>query len=207
MRRFSTTGLALGVVLAMSCLGTGTAVAAPKTLSLYYPESGAPVPTGEAVELPSTAVKFEADGREGSCVDSLGPFASTLATNQQKTDLLTINSGSGSRCSYGTKYSITAEPRGFPWTLSLGANGKASVSGAIVFEVTVETFIDKRVTCTYEAKKLSGTETLNGGLTVALAGNLKHQAGEKSPCNGTMVISTWEIAPAGGEGAIDDLVE
>ncbi len=213
MRRVETLGVVLAIALAACGLGAGVASAAPKLLSLYFPESHARALEGEAVELKATAAHYHALEREASCSYSLGDFyAGKLTANAQKTDAVTLESNRGGRCdNEQRRYAITAVPIGFPWTLDLGANGKATLTSTyatdIGFEVYVEAFIERHFMCFYEGTKLSGHETLGGPLAVSLSGKLKHRSGQPKECNEAMEISSWELDVSGGEGQLYDLVE
>ncbi len=213
MRRIEILGFILAAVLAVAAVGAASASASPKLLSLYFPEGGLRAPDGEALELRPSAAHYHAIEREGSCTYSLGDvYEGTLTANAQKTDTLLLESDRGGRCdNEQRRYAITAVPTGLPWTLSLGANGKATLTSAYTtelgFEVYVEAFIERHFLCTYAGSKLSGHETLGGPLAVSLSGNLKHKPGQPKECNKPMEISGWELPVDAGEGPLYDLVE
>lgn len=207
MRRRRTVGIALAL-LAIGAIGAGAASAATKVLSLYYLETGKHLAVGESLETPRTPIdyKFGKYACEKGVIGVKDEL--TVSSNAQKTDELALDSNRGGPCNDMPKRAeLLFGNRGLlPWTLGLGANGKATLTGDIVIEIGVETF-GAKYHCTFEGTKLSGHVTLSGAAAVTLAGKLAHEAGAMTPCNTSLDITSWEFTLVGGEGPVADLVE
>ncbi len=202
-------GIALLAALSISAIGAGAASAVTKVLSLYYLETGKHLTVGEPLETPTTPIsyKFGKYACEKGVIGVKDEL--TLSSNAQKADEVALDSNRGGPCNDMQKRAeLFFSNKGLlPYTLSLGANGKATLTGEIVIEIVVEAIGPQHYECIFEASKLSGHVTLSGALAVTLAGKLKYKAGEMTPCNASLDISSWEFTLVGAEGPVADLVE
>lgn len=197
---------ALAVLLV--AVAPSAASAAPKTLVLYYAESGEQMMPSEVAEGPGTQIAYRFGGFvcEGS---TIGTSSMSDSTDDAKTDELDIGSADfAARCDDNNRHAaLYPEITGFPWTLGLGANGKASVTGGIDVTIHVEQFGGPKE-CSFEGGKLSGTVALGGEVRVSLTGKLKHVAHAKEPCNVPLEVTQLEFPVTGLAGlALDDRVE
>ena len=85
------------------------------------------------------------------------------------------------------KFSAVAS--GFRWSLSFGSNGKASLTGNLVFTLDG--------VCVYSSKKLTGFNTKEGATYAVVRGALK----TKSKC-GKLGVVMELTASAYGEGLV-----
>ncbi len=184
---------AVAVVLALATCGAtaGSAAASPKLLQLSIANGEVlTTPQGVVIFTYQPQVTFSGAGSTIKCssFDQTG-IVGELETNVEKKDTITLTGADGlyeglhsaldeSGCGpdwEGVKLS------GFPWTLSLGANGKAKVTGHAVFS-----FEDG---CSYELKKIQATMSIGVSVPLQFAGKAKRMSGSPPTCEKSFFVT------------------
>lgn len=190
MRTLRIVGIALLGVLALTAALASTASAAPKTLELY--NNGTPLSSPAFVALISTGDDITFSGPNGTfaCTGGLAGVYGSNQNNGEKKDLIELSNGfedlNGGGGQEDCVENVTAG--GFPWVLTLGTKGKASVAGKMTLK-----FVDG---CEYTAKKLAATQTF-GYLYVDISGTFKVAKADKNVCEKTVALNTGSLRGTG----------
>jgi hypothetical protein len=199
MRRIRIMGLALIAVLAMTAVAASSASAAPKYLELY--NNGTPMADNSFFALISTSDDITFSGVNGTFSCS-GGFAGVYGGNEnngEKKDFVELTTAwkdlNGGEGQEDCLENVAAG--GFPWIVTLGTNGKASVAA----KTMTLRFADG---CEYTAKKLSATQTF-GKLTVDMSGTFKVVKADKKICEPTIALNTGTLEGTGNFYEIEKL--
>jgi hypothetical protein len=198
MQRIKMTGLTLIAVLAMTAVAASSAAAAPKYLELY--NNGVAMANHSFFALISTSDDITFSGENGT-FSCKGGFAGVYGGNEnngEKKDYVELTTAwedlDGGEGQEDCLENVTAG--GFPWIVTLGTNGKASVAGKMTLAFAVG--------CEYSAKKLSATQTF-GKLTVDMSGTFKVVKADKKFCEPTIALNTGTLEGTGDYYEIEKL--
>jgi hypothetical protein len=176
MRRVKIAGMSAIAALALSGAYVDGASAA-RTLELQerpgvYRSDGGPVATGEFVHGGAGASTFSSTSGTVECTDTA--LGGPLRSNDGKHDELEIVEAGGQLDDESPCEGISVRVTGFH-SMTLGANGKASVTGDIKVE-----FIE--TPCTWEGKKGKGTVSFGSEPIVTLTSTLKRSKESPGTC-------------------------
>jgi len=201
MRRLS---MSLAGALAVGAITAAGASASTLTLKT----AAGPLPEGAPITAGSSDFKFLTSGG-GQLECNLTSVSGTLSNNNAAVDVVSLTSGSFSQGTPGSPCPTTSglgpavvEVVNFPWTLSLGANGKVRVTAArkATFKATF-TVGGKQGSCIYETAKVTGTDRKTGPLVLDATGQhfSLHKAGSAHQCPASGKVSGQFAFSSAGE--------